>query len=150
EAYDALGIALARDGEWARSEQSFRRAIELGPTASEVHQHFAFFLLFPLGRMDEALQHLAIAEQRDPLSPVLHFRTAYVLFAVSRFDEARGHCDKLPADFSGKTECTSRVLLGQGRTAEAIQALEAAYRQGLPAGHEIRGHLGYAYARAGR
>jgi tetratricopeptide (TPR) repeat protein len=33
---------------------------------------------------------------------------------------------------------------------EAIQVLETAYEQGLTPGSEIRGYLGYAYARAGR
>jgi TolB-like protein len=149
EAHDALGIALARDAQWARSEQSFRRAIELAPASWEAHHDFAMFTLFPLGRIDEALRHLAIAETGDPLSPRLHFDTSYPLFAVSRFDEAKVHCDKLPADYPSKAVCTSRVLLGQGRTTEAIQALEAEYRQGVAAGSDVRGLLGYAYARAG-
>src|SRR5262249_41232649 len=149
EAQDALGVALARDAQWERSEQSFTRAIELGAN-SEIHRHFAFFTLFPLGRIDEALRHLAISEKSDPLSPQVHFWTAYVLFGAARFDEAKVHCDKLPAHSLNKAECTSRVLLGQGRTAEAIQTLEGPYREGLPAGADIRGFLGYAYARAGR
>src|SRR5205823_2565511 len=59
-------------------------------------------------------------------------------------------CDKLPADFWGRSECVGRVRLAQGKTAEAIQVFESAYRQGVPAGSEIRGYLGHAYARAGR
>jgi Flp pilus assembly protein TadD len=38
----------------------------------------------------------------------------------------------------------------QGRTGEAIQILERAFNQGVGAGSEVRGFLGYAYARAGR
>ena len=44
----------------------------------------------------------------------------------------------------------SRVLLGQGKTDEAIQVLETRYRQGVAAGSEVQGYLGYAYAKAGR
>jgi TolB-like protein/tetratricopeptide (TPR) repeat protein len=150
EAYDALGLALARSAEWERAEQSFRRAIDLNPASSEAHDHLAFFTLYPLGRFDEALRHLAIAEQSDPLSSDINVHTSDVLFAASRFLEAAVHCDRLPRDSLANTECVSRVLLGQGRTADAIRVLETAYRGSLPAGNEIRGYLGYAYARAGR
>jgi TolB-like protein len=150
EAHAALGTALARTAQWKLSEKSFRRAIELEPSNSETHRHYAFRLLFPLGRFDEALREFAIAAETDPLSPELDFQMVYVLLAMSRFDEAEVHCDKLPAGFWGRSECLARVRLGQGRTADAIDVLETAFRQGLAPGSEIRGLLGYAYARAGR
>ena len=34
EAHQALGMVYARDGQWAQSEKSFRRAIELDPSNS--------------------------------------------------------------------------------------------------------------------
>jgi len=150
EAHDAFGIAMARDADWALSERSFRRAIELNPGNSDAHRHFAIYFLLTLGRIDDALQQFGLAERTDPLSPELHFQTAYALLSASRFDAAARQCDKLPADFWGKPECASRVLLGQGRITEAIHVLEAKYRQGVPDGSEVRGYLGYAYARAGR
>jgi TolB-like protein/Flp pilus assembly protein TadD len=150
EAHDALGIAFARDAQWERSEKSFIRAIELDPQASEAHLHYGLRLLFPLGRIDEALHQFGIAESLDPLAPEVHYQTVYALLAASRFDEAATHCDKLPADFWGTSECVGRVRLGQGKIEEAIQVLETAYRRGVTAGSEIRGYLGYAYARAGR
>ena len=36
EAHDALGMVYARDGQWEQSEKSFRRAIELDPSRSDV------------------------------------------------------------------------------------------------------------------
>jgi tetratricopeptide (TPR) repeat protein len=150
EAHDALGLALARSGEWERAEQSFRRAINLDPFNSGAHDHLAFFTLYPLGRIDEALRHLAIAQQSDPLSSDIHVHTSDVLFAASRFLEAAVHCERLPKDSWANTECVSRVLLGLGRAAEAIGVLETTYRRGIPAGNDLRGYLGYAYALAGR
>ena len=35
EAHDALGMEYMRDGQWAQSESSFRRAIELDPSNSQ-------------------------------------------------------------------------------------------------------------------
>lgn len=150
EAHDALGIALARDSNWRESERSFRRAIELNPGNADAHRHFAIYMLLAVGRIDEALEQFGLAERRDPLSAELHFQAAYALLSAGRFDDASRRCEKLPADFWGKPECTSRVLLGKGRVDEAIGVLEARYREGVPEGSEVRGYLGYAYARAGR
>jgi len=56
---------------------------------------------------------------------------------ASRFSDAALECKKLPADFWATPECVSRVLLGQGKTDEAIQVLETRYRQGVAAGSEV-------------
>ncbi len=150
EAHDALGMAYARDAQWEQSEKSFRRAIELDPNRSEAHRHFAGFVLWPLGRIEEALQQLRVAESTDRLSPEVHFNLAYVLIAAGRYDEAAGHCEKLPSEFWARSECLGRARLGQGRIEEAIQVLATAFHRGVEVGSEVRGSLGYAYARAGR
>ena len=64
-----------------------------------------------------------------------------MLISAGRYDEAAGHCEKLPADHPAKSECLGRARLGQGRIGEAIQVLATVGN---------RGYLGYAYARAGR
>ncbi len=150
EAHDALGKAYARDAQWDQSEKSFRRAIELDPSGSQAHLHFAAYLLWPVGRMEEALQHLRVAEKSDPLAPNIHATLAGVLISAGRYDEAASHCEKLPADHPDKSLCLGGALLGQGRIGEAIEVLAAAFNRGVPAGSEVRGELGYAYARAGR
>jgi len=144
EAHDALGMALARDAEWEQSEKSFRRAIDLDPSRSMSHEHFAVFLLLPLGRIEEALREVRAAENADPLSPSVQYGLTYVLFSAGRFEEAAGHCEKLSA--IRKSECLGRALSGQGRIDEAIQILEADRDRGQAAS----GVLGNAYARAGR
>jgi TolB-like protein/tetratricopeptide (TPR) repeat protein len=148
EAHDALGIAYTREGQWQAADKSFHRAIELDPRNAEPRGHLALDLLLPLGRIDEALRQLALAQKLDPLSPTLHASMIYALVTAARFDEAAEHCGKLLPD--NQSECLGRVRLGQGRVNEAIQVLETAYKQGLPPGNEVRGYLGYAYARAGR
>lgn len=150
EAHDALGMAYARDGQWAQSEKSFKRAIELDTSRSESYENFALFLLWPLGRTDEALKELRLGQHADPLSPSVRFALAFVLSTAGRFDEAAGQCENLPEDFPSKSECLGRARLGQGRTAEAIQILTAAVNRGVTPGNQVRGLLGYAYARVGR
>src|SRR5262252_6674971 len=68
EAHDALGMSYAREGQWEQSEKSFRHAIGLDPSSSTAHDHFAFNLLLPLGRVEEAVRELRIAAKADPLS----------------------------------------------------------------------------------
>jgi TolB-like protein len=150
EAHEALGMVYARDAQWAQSEKSFRSAIELDRGRSRSYNHFAMYVLLPLGRIDEALHQLRVAEKADPLSAGVHYSLAYVLISAGRFDEAAGHCEKLPADFPAKSECLGRARLGQGKTGEAIQVLATAFNRGVIAGDPVRGYLGYAYGRAGR
>jgi tetratricopeptide (TPR) repeat protein len=68
EAHDAMGVVYARLGQWSQSEQSFRRAIELGPDKATTHLDLAMNLLLPLGWVSNSLQHVRIAEKSDPLS----------------------------------------------------------------------------------
>jgi TolB-like protein/Flp pilus assembly protein TadD len=150
EAHDALGMVHARDAHWEQSDRSFRRAIEIDPSRPESHGHFALYLLLPLGRIQEALKQIRVAEKADPLSPEVQGWLALVLISAGQYDEAVSHCEKQPADFRNKPNCLGRARLGQGRTYEAIQILEKAFERGVSAGSEVRGELGYAYARAGR
>jgi TolB-like protein/Tfp pilus assembly protein PilF len=150
EAHDALGMVHARGGHWEQSERSFRRAIEIDPSRSESHGHFATYLLWPLGRIEAALKQVQLAEQTDPLSPQVKVWSAHVLIAAGKYDEAASQCEKLPAAFPFKSLLLARARVGQGRAEEAIQILEASLKGGVSPGSEVWGELGYAYARAGR
>jgi serine/threonine-protein kinase len=144
-AHDALGMAYSGDGQWARAERCFRRAIEIDPNASGAHSDYARFLLLPLGRIDEALQQMRLAEKADPLSPFVQFNVARVLLSAGRNKEAEWYCLKLPEDsVYNKKWCLGWSLLGQGRFGEAVHLLETSDRS------TDRELLGYAYARAGR
>jgi TolB-like protein/Flp pilus assembly protein TadD len=147
EAHDALGMAYARDAQWEQSEKSFTRAIELEVSRSSSYRNFASYLLVPLGRVDEALQQLRVAEKLDPLSPGIHLPLALTLISAGRYDEAAAHCEKLPADYESRTPCLGRARFWQGRTGEAIQILETAFNRDVS---KPPGYLGYVYARAGR
>src|SRR5262249_20091088 len=85
EAYDALGILYARQAQWERSEKNFRRALELEPSGSLTRDHFAMYLLLPLGRIEEAVQQGRLAENSDPLASHVHASLAYALISAHRF-----------------------------------------------------------------
>ncbi len=144
EAHAALGMLYARDARWVESEKSFRRAIELDPGSSASHTGFARYLLWSLGRVEEAQHQLRIAEKNDPLSPLLQFNLGWLLISAGHYDEGAGYCNKLPADYSGRSMCLGRALVGQGRTEEAIRIFTKSDDT------SNRAYLGFAYARSGR
>ena len=137
EAHDALGMVYARDGQWAQAEKSFRRAIELDPSDSVAYCDLTMSVLVPLGRIDEAVHQMRIAERTDPLSPYVQRILGSALLHTGRYEEAASHCQKVPSD----SVCLARARLGQGRIDEAIRILALV---------ENPRYLGYAYGRVGR
>jgi tetratricopeptide (TPR) repeat protein len=113
---------------------------EIDPNNSLAYAHFAFNHLLPLGRIEEAIHQMRVAEKIDPLAPEVQSVLAYMLISAGQYDEAAGHCQKLQ---SRNSDCLGRARLGQGRTGEAIEAIATSARGN-------RGYLGFAYARAGR
>jgi TolB-like protein len=137
EAHEALGMEYARDGQWTQAERSFRRSIELDPSYSVADADLAIYVLLPVGRIDEALRQMRIAEKADPLSPFIQNALWWALLYSGRYEEAAGHCQNATAAI----ECLGRVRLAEGRIDEAIQILGRAKNPR---------YLGYAYGRAGR
>jgi Flp pilus assembly protein TadD len=148
DAHDAMGMMQARQAQWGPAERSFRRAIELAPRDVVWQDHFAMFFLLPLGRIEEAVRHLRIAEGIDPLSPQTHIALSWALKAAGRFDEAHFHCQKAAQNDRQRSVCWGEVLLRQGKNKEAVRTLEAVWSEHLlePGGHV----LGVAYAKVGR
>ena len=148
DAHDALAMMQARQAQWALAERSFRRAVAIAPREPLWRYHFAFFLLLPLGRIEEAIRELQSTEQFDPHARNTHFGLYVALRATGRFDEADSHCIKAAENDEQSGICWSDTLLRQGKTNEALGILAARWKdQLLRMGAES---LGVAYARAGR
>ena len=142
EAHSAVGAVYARNGQWDLAERSFRRAIEIDPGLSSTRYTFARFVLWPLGRMAEAVQEARAGAGNDPLSPLAHYELAEVLLSAGRYDEAAQHCEELPR----RRWQSANAWGGRGwrrRTADAIQVLGSSATNNW-------GYLAYAYAKAGR
>src|SRR5262249_18164893 len=143
ESYDALGAAYAREAQWDQAEKSFRRAMDLQPGRLESHGRFGMYYLLPLGRVDEAIRQLRIAEKSEP---VFTWFLGDALADVGRNEEAAVVCNKLPPDYSLTNQCIPGLMTRQGKAAEVIQTYGA-----LPDNPAwIRSALGCAYARSGR
>jgi len=151
EAHDALGMMYAREGQWQQAEKCFRDAIALDPNRSITYDDFGVWLLYVLGRNDEAVQQLRRAEKADPLSPAIHAHLGSMLISAKRYDEAELSCLKLPIGNFERDTCLARAKLGQGHIDEALQLItSAADAHRGSRGPEANGFVGYIYAKAGR
>jgi tetratricopeptide (TPR) repeat protein len=137
ESYEALGAAYAREAQWEQAEKSFRHAMEIQPNRIESHGYFAMYYLLPLGRVDEAIRELRIAEKSDPLFNVF---LDDALEDAGRDEEAIAVCESR----ASRKGCGLDARVRLGRAAEVIQVAEA------DPDAEAEDALGCAYAHLGR
>jgi TolB-like protein len=137
EAHRALGLMYARDAQWAQSEKSFRRSLQLDPNSSGTRADLILYLLLPLRQLEQAVAEARMADKADPLGRQVQEIVKTALFSAGRIDEGIVHCPKPCAE----------ALVIRGK-AEAIPILEEQFKGRLAASGS--GLLGRAYALVGR
>jgi Tfp pilus assembly protein PilF len=71
EAHTALALVkFSYEYDFSGAEKEFQRAIDLNPGAEPAHEWYGYYLI-PMGRQAEALRELHLAQEFDPLSPVV-------------------------------------------------------------------------------
>ena len=91
--------------DWQKAEESFRRAIELNPSLTQIHASYSISTLIPLGKLTEAEEGLRRALQSDPLSLSLQRELASLQFITGRYRRR---------SISWSTYFRSRPLLDRG------------------------------------
>ena len=94
EAHVSLGNAHWLDYRFFDAEKEFLRALALNPSYPRGH-HWYGILLEELGRPEEALQELRLAEGADPRSLPVIAAIAQLLRWLGRLDEARMEIERL-------------------------------------------------------
>ncbi|HSK72295.1 MAG TPA: tetratricopeptide repeat protein, partial [Pyrinomonadaceae bacterium] len=87
EVYITLGGIKMNELDLQASEQAYHRALELNPNSPAAHSGYVNYLT-NTGRFDEALTHVRLAQQLDPLNLNLKIVEGRTLFVARRFDEA--------------------------------------------------------------
>jgi TolB-like protein/Tfp pilus assembly protein PilF len=152
EAHMALGwVRAVFDWDWAGADRAFRRAIELNPNSPDAHFGYSGYLA-PMGRFQEGMAHAQRALELDPLTPQRRRRIGQMHYFSRQYDRALGTFRaalEFDPELGGAHFWLGWIYREKGMFEEAI----AEFRKAL--GDEPRqpptvGHLGNAYARAGR
>ena len=94
EAHMARADFLCFSWKWAEAGQEFRRTIELDPNNAAAHYLYAFGLLVPQKKFDQALEEFRLALSLDPLSPIVNTNYAATLMEAHRYPEALAQFQK--------------------------------------------------------
>jgi serine/threonine-protein kinase len=138
--------------EWADAQRHYSRALELNPGYANLHHFYGMDYLGNLGRLDEGLEHVLLAQQLDPLSLMIHSSTAFMYMLLGDYERAiqeRRKALELDPTFYKTYMGLGRVYLQMRKYDEAIANFKKG--QELSAGALYTcGPLGEAYALAGR
>jgi len=91
QALTASGAMRAQfEFDWEGGLAELERVVANSPNYATGHQFYGEILAM-LGRVDEALEQLAIARELDPLSVIIRHVPGYILLWNGRLDEAEQH-----------------------------------------------------------
>ena len=97
------------------------KSIQIIPTA----HHWLALHLAQLGRTQQGLDEITIAESQDPLAPIITAARARILLTGHRFDEAAAQCRKaleLEPNFAPAYSVLAQAFALQHQYSEAIAA----------------------------
>jgi TolB-like protein/DNA-binding winged helix-turn-helix (wHTH) protein/Tfp pilus assembly protein PilF len=126
EAYVSLGtIAFRYEWKWEEAERNFLRAIEINPSLGLAHHDYSWFLV-AMGRFDEGIEQMKLAQRLDPLSPLANSDVGWVYLMARRYDEAIEQIERtleLEPRFGSALACLERAYTLKGQHKEALEVL---------------------------
>ncbi|MGB6744356.1 MAG: tetratricopeptide repeat protein, partial [Terracidiphilus sp.] len=144
---ELANTAMTLDWDWPVAEAEFHRALELNPNSATNHEKYAFYLV-RTGHPNEALAEIQHSVDLDPVSGSTFHAEGFVYYFSHQYDQAlavartvRG----LKINLSDWNLLTGASYAEKGIYSDAIAAF---LKSGN--GAYALGHLGNAYARAGR
>ncbi len=152
EAHTSLASILSWEWDWIRAEEEFAKALSSNPNYATAHHWYSIHLL-GVGRLDEAIKELKIAEELDPLSPMIHTYAGIVYPCAREYDVALAELDKaldLDPNFVPAHANRWDVYLAKSMFKEALAELEWVIPYYQPLTTAAKAEVGSAYARAGR
>ena len=168
EAQATLGAVMQVAWEWNRSEQAYKKAIELNPRFARGQRWYGGLLL-QMGKVEEALATTRLALELDPWDYPAHAAYAFVLFHAGKPLEAAEQLERTLAEkdlisahinlgivyavLAGQTQKDrSRMYLDKAkRQAEIVREKEIRGRDPSSTGDTVKwadliSALAYAYA----
>jgi serine/threonine-protein kinase len=139
------------DWNWVKSEEDFKRAIEISPNYAQAHHWYALYLA-ARGRQDESVAEMKRAQELDPLSLIINTNVGWTLYYAGRYDAAIEQLRKaleLDPDFFVAHWELGLAYDQKGLHEEARSEFQKA-RMFSPGNAVILASLGEAYAGLGR
>jgi serine/threonine-protein kinase len=94
EAHTSLAhVRATQDWDFTGAESLFQKAIQLNPRYATAHHWYAMSCLVPLGRLDEALEQVLLAQSLDPVSSIIARDVAVIHYYRRDFDASLEQCD---------------------------------------------------------
>jgi eukaryotic-like serine/threonine-protein kinase len=127
EAHTARAGALTQSWKWNEAEREFKRALELNPNSAQAHYFYAYTLLLPENRLDEAGEQIRTALSLDPLSSIVNSNYGVILTAARRYPEAKAQFQKVLArdpSFAPGHYKLSHLYATMGDFANALKELQ--------------------------
>ncbi len=94
EAHTSLAhVKATQDWDWNGADREFQLAITLDPSYPTAHHWYAMSCLVPLGRLDEALDEIRLAQSLDPVSSIVARDLAIVHAYRRDYEAALEQCD---------------------------------------------------------
>lgn len=143
-------IKATYDWDFAGAEKEYQQAIQFSQNNSEAHFSYGNFLV-AMGRADEGLMQLRIAQQLDPQSTNIATNIGWALYIAGRFDEAEAQIKQVLArdpNFARAYMNLGEIYEEQGKFDEAIANFQKSKQLSGDVLADMA--LGHAYAAAGR
>jgi len=151
EGYVSRGILLTDfDWNWPAAEIDYRKAITLNSNSADARYWYARHLA-QIGRFQEGVEQIGIAEKLDALHPAILTAKAKILSAARRYEEAIAQCRKaldLEADFAQAVSILAQAYLHNQEYPAGIEAAKKYVELSKNTGW-AKLELAYAYAAAG-
>jgi TolB-like protein/Tfp pilus assembly protein PilF len=94
EAHTSLAhVTATQDWDWRGAEREFQLAIGLDPAYPTAHHWYAMSCLVPMGRLDEALEEMRLAQSLDPVSSIVARDLALIHAYRRDYEAALEQCD---------------------------------------------------------
>jgi TolB-like protein/Flp pilus assembly protein TadD len=149
EAHISLAMVKYFGGwNWAGSEKSFIKALELNPNSATAHQYYAM-LLATLGYNKKALKEAELAYQLDPLNAPISAMLAFNYYNVNMLDESLDQYEQtaeIDPEFHESWSGKGWLYYKMGEIDKAIETYKKV--EAFPGfRHKSLSGLGYLYAK---
>lgn len=153
EAHTSLAhLKATQDWDWTGAESEFQRAISLNPRNPVAHLWYGASCLGSLGRLDEALNEVKLAQALAPVSSIISRNLALIHLYQRNLDLALQQSDltiEQNPHFASAYWTLGLIQEQRGELDEAEAALKRAIELSPPS-PRILGALGGVYAKEGR